>query len=398
METFVIDPELAGLIPPISQHEFDQLEENVLADGCRDPLIVWQEKHLLLDGHNRHKICKKHNISFDVAYLNFASLTDVKIWMIKNQLGRRNLIDYVRVESVLHLEDLIAERGKANMMAGGYERQGLSNLINPVSDPVNTQQELSKMAGVSTGTFHGAKTIATKGTDELKAMARSGDVSIAAAVVVAKLPENTQRAIVSQGPDAIRQAAKEDREFKAEEIVVPNLPLTASNHAVSDTPGYDGDEWYTPKELIESARVVLGTIDLDPASCDAAQEMIKAEVYYTKLDDALRSQCEWFGRVWLNPPYSSPLIKQFVVKLLDQFRKGHVKEAIIITNNCTDTAWFHSLIEFFPACLTLGRAGFWRPDGDKFGARQGQVLFYLGENESKFVEEFSVHGKVVKAI
>lgn len=173
------------------------------------------------------------------------------------------------------------------------------------------------------------------------------------------------------------------------------LPLTAANHGISSNPDYDGDEWYTPLEFIEAARRVMGDIDLDPASCYEAQEVIKARHYYTKQDDSLQSAFEWRGRVWLNPPYSMPLIKQFVTKLIDQFDMGHVSQAVILTNNSSDTSWFHELLSRFPACFTRGRVQFWRANHEAFGARQGQTLFYLGEDMTKFAQEFSQLGQVV---
>ena len=176
-------------------------------------------------------------------------------------------------------------------------------------------------------------------------------------------------------------------------IVKTGLRLAAANHAVSDDPDYDGDEWYTPAEYIEAARRIMGSIDLDPASCDEAQEVVKAAYYYTKQDDGLAMP--WFGRVWLNPPYSTPLIRQFVTKLIEEHNAGNITEAVILTNNSSDTAWFHDLLCRYPACFTRGRVQFWRADHETFGARQGQTLFYLGENITAFRNAFARFGQVV---
>jgi phage N-6-adenine-methyltransferase len=174
------------------------------------------------------------------------------------------------------------------------------------------------------------------------------------------------------------------------------LPLAAANHAVSDNPDYDGDEWYTPATYIEAARSVMGAIDLDPATSAAAQEVVKAATWYTKQDDGL--SVPWEGRVWINPPYSMPLIRQFTSKLIDEYENGNVTQAIILTNNSSDTAWFHDLLSHYPACFTRGRVQFWRPDHDAFGARQGQVLFYLGDNIEAFTHVFCAFGQVVQRI
>jgi len=171
------------------------------------------------------------------------------------------------------------------------------------------------------------------------------------------------------------------------------LHLAAANHAVSDDPNYDGDEWYTPVEYIDAARQVMGGIDLDPASNEEAQEVVKAAYFYTKRDDGLTMP--WFGCVWLNPPYSTPLIRQFVTKLIEEHGAGNVTQAVILTNNSSDTGWFHDLLSRYPACFTRGRVQFWRADHETFGARQGQTLFYLGENVTAFRDTFARFGQVV---
>lgn len=88
-----IKKELKDLIPPLSEKEFLQLEDNILKEGLRDPLIVWpcKDKQYLIDGHNRFHICQKHKLSYKIKRLYFESISEVKDWMINNQLGRRNL-------------------------------------------------------------------------------------------------------------------------------------------------------------------------------------------------------------------------------------------------------------------------------------------------------------------
>lgn len=154
--------------------------------------------------------------------------------------------------------------------------------------------------------------------------------------------------------------------------------------------GYDGDEWYTPAEYIEAARAVLGVIDLDPASNDEAQAVVQAARYYTADDDGLDQP--WYGRVWLNPPYSMPLIQKFTKRAIDAYENLEIESAIILTNNCTDAGWFHALMQAYPVCFTRGRIGFWRPDRSTFATRQGQAFFYLGDNLERFYVEFRRFG------
>jgi ParB family chromosome partitioning protein len=151
------------------------------------------------------------------------------------------------------------------------------------------------------------------------------------------------------------------------------------------------NEWYTPPEYLDAAREVLGEIDLDPASSEIAQETVQARKYHTAEDNGLEQ--EWKGTIWLNPPYAEPLIHQFIDKLLSELKAGNVTEAILLTNNATDTAWFHKAEA--PArsiCFTRGRINFETLDGDKGSPLQGQAFFYYGENPERFDAYFREFG------
>ena len=86
-----IDPEFQNQIPPLTDDEYKQLEENILKEGkLLSPLIVWN--NTLVDGHNRYEIVQEHpEISFSTMPLPFESREEVLAWICKNQLGRRNL-------------------------------------------------------------------------------------------------------------------------------------------------------------------------------------------------------------------------------------------------------------------------------------------------------------------
>jgi len=104
------DKEFSGLVPKLADEEYKQLEANIIKEGCRDPLVLW--KGILLDGHNRYEICQKNNIKFETVEIKLDSRDGAKIWIIQNQLGRRNLTPYQRGELVLGLEPLYAKHAK----------------------------------------------------------------------------------------------------------------------------------------------------------------------------------------------------------------------------------------------------------------------------------------------
>lgn len=155
------------------------------------------------------------------------------------------------------------------------------------------------------------------------------------------------------------------------------------------------DEWYTPAEYIHAARDVLGAIDLDPASSPTANNVIRADTYYTVDDDGLTRP--WSGRVWMNPPYSTGLVDRFVFRILDTFQAGDVKAAVVLTNNATDTRWWQALARRSTAvCMLAGRVRFRSENGDVAGAGlQGQTISYLGDDRSTFVERFAEFGVVL---
>ena len=150
-------------------------------------------------------------------------------------------------------------------------------------------------------------------------------------------------------------------------------------------------ENYTPEYIIEAARSVMGSIDLDPASCEVAQEIVGADEYYTAEDNGLEQ--DWYGNVFLNPPYTRGLIEQFVAKLIEELPK--IKAAILLTNNNTDTQWCVLAAEKASAiCFTTGRIHFYTPEKELTQPTNGQMLFYFGSEYKVFKEIFSEIGWV----
>lgn len=162
---------------------------------------------------------------------------------------------------------------------------------------------------------------------------------------------------------------------------VKNRPHVANNSG--------NNEWYTPADYIEAAREVMGSIDIDPASNDIAQETVKAAVYYTAETNGLDK--EWRGNVWMNPPYASDLIGKFIDKLVGEL--PNIEQAIVLVNNATETEWFGKLISRANAvCFPRSRVKFYMPDGKKGNPLQGQAVIYFGEHMERFAEVFSGKG------
>jgi len=161
---------------------------------------------------------------------------------------------------------------------------------------------------------------------------------------------------------------------------------------------HTGDnESYTPLEYLESARKVMGNICVDPASNPFANKRVNADIHYTEETNGLDK--EWSGNIWLNPPYASKLINQFVAKLIEEYEAGRCKQAILLTNNSADTKWFHDSARYSSAiCLTKGRINFYKADDTTTSPTNGQTFFYFGDNVEAFTEEFKKYGMIVKVL
>ena len=180
----IIDPEFRELIPSLTAEEYKDLEKSILADGCRDALVLWEDT--LVDGHNRHRICSLNNIPFNTISMEFNSRNDAMEWIIRNQFARRNLPPYERTRLMLKLEDSIKARAKENQV-----RKPEFVSQNSVKQKIDTQKELAKLAGVSHDTVAKVKKIEKMATLEQKERLSNGKVSINKVYKEIVCPEKT---------------------------------------------------------------------------------------------------------------------------------------------------------------------------------------------------------------
>ena len=214
-----INKELRDLVPPLSEEEYAQLEANIVAEGIRDPLVVWKQpdgREMLIDGHNRWNIAAHHSgLTFEVVYKEFADLDEAKAWIYKNQLGRRNLDKWQRYDLAKGLQSLEAKKAK--------ERQGTRTDIVPTLAPSNagkTRDKMAEMVGVSHGTYDKMKVIDEKGTDALKQAVRSGEMSINHGFLVASGKESkSPRQLNKEFIEEVKQE-REDFQKKKDDAVV----------------------------------------------------------------------------------------------------------------------------------------------------------------------------------
>jgi len=148
-----IDPQFKALCRALTKDEYEYLETSLQDDGCDNPIILWNDT--IVDGHNRYEICQKHGIEFNILNKEFESREDAMLWIIHNQLARRNLSDLDRVALLEAKRPLLAKQARERQRAAG-ENYGRGKVAANLPEPINTGETSEKLAveaGVSRKTY-----------------------------------------------------------------------------------------------------------------------------------------------------------------------------------------------------------------------------------------------------
>ena len=222
--TITINEDLRAYIDPLTEDEYAALERSLLAEGCRDALVLWGD--LLVDGHNRYGICQKHGIAFNTLQnQTFQSMDDVHLWMIDNHLGRRSVSDFQRGVLALRKKEIVSAR-LAQTQAQQSSAQPTETDVAGQSkaDPVWTREAVARAARLSSATLGQIEKIQKTAAPELVSAVKAGVISINAAAAVASLPGEKQVAAVAGGKKELRQAAREVREARLPAKAEPAPP------------------------------------------------------------------------------------------------------------------------------------------------------------------------------
>lgn len=228
--TVQINQELKAYIDPLMPDEYASLEQSLLAEGCRDALVLWGD--VLVDGHNRYEICRKHSIEFrTVQNPSFKSMDDVRLWMIDNHLGRRSVSDYQRGVLALRKKTILEARAGATAGApvdpdtpqaaapgpqgdGGGSDSGNTLVPGHAHTMALTRAALARAARLSSNTLGQIEQIHNAAAPELVDAVKRGEVSINAAAAVSTLPQAAQVAAVVAGKQELRELARQVREAR----------------------------------------------------------------------------------------------------------------------------------------------------------------------------------------
>lgn len=357
------------IFPLMDKDGLHSLREDIRKHKLEVPIELMDGK--IIDGRNRYLACTTEDGPVDELRFVDVSVADPVAYVISLNLHRRHLNESQRAmvgarAKEIYEKDAKDRKGKrtdlqANLPASGGKRRPQHQ----------ARDDAAKQTNVSARSVQNAATVIAKGSAKVIKAVDEGRLAVSKAVKIVEKPKAAQDAVVTQ---------------------------IEKSKQVSRVKGLTGEiEWYTPRMYLDSAAVVMNGIDLDPASSRHAQKHVKAKRFFTIDDDGLAK--EWNGCIFLNPPYRMPVIRDFVLKLCEEYKAGRVSQAILLTNGATDTEWFHIASACSTSCcLTRGRISFIQcRDGEmeeKTSPTCGQAFFYFGRRRQAFEKEFRRHGSI----
>jgi hypothetical protein len=272
-------PELQAYIDPLTPDEFDALERSILAEGCRDALVLWG--NVLVDGHNRYRICQQHGVPFQTVHnTGFQSLEDVQLWMIDQHLGRRSISDFQRGVLALRKREIITQRraaAAAAVQAAQTHRspedstapwegetdpavaQPLAQLPKVPDQALDTREALARAARLSPSQVKQIETIQQQAAPEVVSAVKTGELSLSAAATLARLPLPEQQAAAEQGAQGLKEAVKRVRQ--AQKTARAEKAATATP-AQAAAPAAEGADNAAPAD-VQTLQARIATLEAE---------------------------------------------------------------------------------------------------------------------------------------
>ena len=253
-------PELQAYIDPLTPDEYEALERSILAEGCRDALVLWG--NVLVDGHNRYRICQQHGVPFQTVHNTaFQSLEDVQLWMIDQHLGRRSISDFQRGVLALRKREIITQRRAAAAAAVQAAQtqsspedstapwegetdpavaQTLAQLPKVPDQALDTREALARAARLSPSQVKQIETIQQQAVPEVVSAVKTGELSLSAAATLARLPLPEQQAAAEQGAQGLKEAVKRVRQAQKTARAEKAATTTPAEATAPAAEGADG--------------------------------------------------------------------------------------------------------------------------------------------------------------
>jgi len=356
----------------VSEDKVTEIASSIKEIGLLNPITI-SENNVLIAGLHRLNAFKM--LGYKEIEANVVPLSGLKqeLAEIDENLIRADLHFIDRGDHLKRRKE-IYELLHPETKAGGDRKseEVISKGNNYPLIPTFIKDTASKI-GQSESTIKQEIQISNNLSSEMKQQVKKADLSKTEALKLARLEPEKQKEIMKN--------------------------ITTTKQAMNATVySHNSLEYYTPQEYIEVAREVMGSIDTDPATCEAPQKWIKAKTFYTEIDDGLSKN--WYGNVWLNPPYSKTNGQSnqeiWALKLLDEYKKGNVISGVLLVKAALGYNWFEKLWDILPVCFARERLSFVLSNGSNEGqSKQATAFFYIGKNIDGFKNQFSKFGRVI---
>ena len=227
-----IDNELRDIIPPLAEDEFKQLEKNIISEGWRpnEKILTWN--NIIIDGHNRHAVCTKHKIPFEIHEMDFKNKEEVKLWMIDNQKGRRNLTDGWKFELAQNKKKILEAKHEQDRVAAR-----VSTVDTPEPESGKTQKALAEELGWSTGKVAEADVVWKEAGEEVKEGVKKGSKTIHE--VYSDIKKSKRAEKIAKQKEELENEVLEKPEGDYDVIVI-DPPWNYHDDKVYDAEGFRG--------------------------------------------------------------------------------------------------------------------------------------------------------------
>lgn len=354
------------------------LTESIKRFGVLVPVVRDQHGNVL-DGHHRQEIADELGVKYRVDVINTASEEEAQEIAVTLNADRRQLTPEQRRQVVAALATQVDHHG-----VGVHSPNAIADALGV--DLRTVQRDISEL------TPERKLPEKRRGLDgKVRPATRPAPPAPPAPATPPAPSAPPRRPTVVPTLNLAEAERAEAALVSRKAAPLPEGPVNLRKISTHVSNNSGENEWYTPPEYIDAARAAMGGIDLDPASCEEANAVVKAERFITAEENALTQP--WAGRVWMNPPYSQPLIEQFCRQLVTNYLAGDVTQACVLVNNATETAWFQTLAGAASAlCFPKGRVRFWAPGRGSAAPLQGQAVVYLGSRTDAFERAFEDFG------
>lgn len=372
------------VMPPLSGEEYSELKSDIQKRGVMVP-IEFDEDGNVLDGHHRLKICEELGITnYPKIVRTGMSEEQKRTHARKLNMARRHLNSEQKRELIREQLRETPERSDRQIAAG----LGVSDKT--VGSQRKEMERIAEIPQCDRQTSDGRIYPKDRKPVQEPVVMEEPVVEPVVETELEEAPDWTSpdtqvEQKTHYAPPVIEANESAPEWWSGETTDAPKSEPAKKPHVVNNS---TDNEWYTPAEYIEAAREAMGSIDLDPASNDFANKTVKAGTYYTEETDGLSK--EWFGNIWLNPPYQTSLIGRFA----DKLNESNFNQAIVLVNNASETQWFQKMAEKATAFVWhLGRIRFEKRDGAHGVPLQGQIFLYFGNNPDSFLKVFTKYGR-----